>query len=164
MSQRRRRFSNIGFGGPDLRDVLVCDGERRLGASEIFTANSVSGTLVQITAYSPWQKGRIELSIATHHGSGGQDDFATPSGENERHVDCQLRGCPRTESKSREVGHTHGHTSFWPANECLRRTDGTRGGRSPSEGVGRRRRAGQTFHCSGVSARGLEQLPRVPSQ
>ena len=36
-------------------------------------------------------------------------------------------------------------TVFWPANEGLRRTDGPRGGRSPSEGGGRRRRAGKTF-------------------
>ena len=44
---------------------------------------------------------------------------------------------------------------FCPANEGVRTTDGTRGGRSPSEGGGRRRRAGKTFHHSGVSARGL---------
>ena len=48
-------------------DVLVCDRERGLGASEIFTEKlSVSGTQVQITAaYSPWQKGRVEQRIAT---------------------------------------------------------------------------------------------------
>ena len=48
-------------------DVLVCDGERGLGASEIFTEKlSVSGTQVQTTAaYSPWQKGRVEQRIAT---------------------------------------------------------------------------------------------------
>ena len=44
-------------------------------------------------------------------------------------------------------------TSFWPANEGLRRTDGTRGGPSSSEGGGRRRRAGKTFHHLGVRAR-----------
>ena len=48
-------------------DVLVCDGERGLGASEIFTKKlAVSGTQVQTTAvYSPWQKGRVEQRIAT---------------------------------------------------------------------------------------------------
>ena len=40
------------------------------------------------------------------------------------------------------------YTSFWPANEGLRRPDGTRRGRSPSDGDGRRRRAGKTFHPS----------------
>ena len=60
---------------------------------------------------------------------------------------------PRTESKSREVGHTPSQTSFWPASEGLRRTDGAWGGRPPSEGVGRRRRAGQTFHHPGVGER-----------
>ena len=39
--------------------------------------------------------------------------------------------------------------------EVYGRTDGTRGCRSPSEGGGRRRRAGKTFHHSGVTARGL---------
>ena len=47
--------------------VLVCDGERGLGASEVFTEKlSVSGTQVQTAAaYSPWQKGRAEKRIAT---------------------------------------------------------------------------------------------------
>ena len=47
--------------------VLVCDGDRGLGASEIFTEKlSVSGAQVQTTAaYSPWQKGRAEQRIAT---------------------------------------------------------------------------------------------------
>ena len=55
----------IRWAGPP--DVLVCDGERGLGASEIFTEKlSVSGTQVQTTAaYSPWQKGRVEQRIAT---------------------------------------------------------------------------------------------------
>ena len=82
----------IRWAGPP--DVLVCDGERGLGASEIFTENSVSGTRAQTTAgYSPRQKGRVEQRIATIQGSGGQDDFATPSGGKERHVGCQPRGC-----------------------------------------------------------------------
>ena len=48
-------------------DALVCDGERGLGASEIFTEKlSVSWTPVQTTAaFSPWQKGRVEQRIAT---------------------------------------------------------------------------------------------------
>ena len=48
-------------------DFLVCDGERGLGALEIFTEKlSVSGTQVQTTAAdSPWQKGRVEQWIAT---------------------------------------------------------------------------------------------------
>ena len=55
----------IRWAGPP--DVLVCDGERGLGASEIFTEKlSVSGTQVQTkAAYSPWQKGRVEHRIAT---------------------------------------------------------------------------------------------------
>ena len=55
----------IRWAGP--QDVLVCDGERGLGAPEILTEKlSVSGTQVQTTAaYSPWQKGRVEQRIAT---------------------------------------------------------------------------------------------------
>ena len=47
------------------------------------------------------------------------------------------------------------YMSFWPANEGPRQTDGRRGGRSPSEGGGRRRRIDKTLHHSGISARGL---------
>ena len=98
----------------------------------------MSGTQVQTTAaFFPWQKGRVEQRIAT---------IKTWRAKWWRgaHVSCQLGGCPRAEPKSREVGHHPSDTSFWPANEGPRRTDGTRGG-SPSEGGGRRRRAGKTF-------------------
>ena len=67
------------------------------------------------------------------------------------------------ESKSREVGHSASDTSFWPANEGLLGTDGRRGGRSPSASVGRSRRAGKTFHHSGVRARGLAKTCRFGS-
>ena len=47
--------------------MLVCNGERGLGASEIFTEKlTVSGTQVQTkAAYSLWQKGRVEKRFAT---------------------------------------------------------------------------------------------------
>ena len=149
--------------------MLVCDGERGLGASETFMRNAGANNRA---AQSPWQKGRVEQRIATVKGSGGQDDLATPSGVEERHVSCQLRGGPFAAPKSREVGHHPSHTSFSPANEGPRRTDG---GRFPSEGGGRRRRAGKTFHHSGrqrwrprknilLRKRSEEQLPHVPGQ
>ena len=55
----------IRWAGPP--DVLVCDGERCLGASDMFTEKlTVSGTQVQTkAAYSLWQKGRVEKRFAT---------------------------------------------------------------------------------------------------
>ena len=52
--------------------MLVCDGERGLGASGIFTEkHSVSGTQGQTTAAcSPWQKGRAEQRIDTKEVAG----------------------------------------------------------------------------------------------
>ena len=86
---------------------------------------------MQITAAcSPRQKVRVEHRIATIKEVAGKTILQTPCGGKKRHVDCQLRGGPRTESKSGEVGHAHGYTSFGPANEGLWRTDGTRRGRS----------------------------------
>ena len=49
------------------------------------------------------------------------------------------------------------------ANVGLRRTDGTWGGRAPSERDGRKRRAGKTFHHSGISAKGLRKTCRLGS-
>ena len=147
----------IRWAGPP--DVLVCDGERGLGAYEVLTEKlSVSGTQVRTTAaYSPWQKGRVEQRIATIKEVAGKT-MLQHQDVGGRRVSCQLRGCPRAEPKSREVGHPPSYTSFWPANECPRRTDGTRRGRSPSDGGGRRRRAGKSFHHSGFSARGLGRM------
>ena len=53
------------WAGPP--DVLVSDGERGLGASEIFTEKlSESGAQVQTTAaYNWWQKGQVEQRITT---------------------------------------------------------------------------------------------------
>ena len=127
----------IRWAGPP--DVLVCDGERGSGASEFFTEKlSVSGTQVQTTAaHSPWQKGRVEQRIATIKEVAGKTS----------HVSCQQRGCPRAEPKSREVEHPPRDTSFWPANEM-----------EHGESFSIRRwwtKDSQTFHHSGVSARGL---------
>ena len=49
------------------KDVLVCDGDRGLGASEAFTVRlPVSGTQVQTkSAYSRWQKGQVEKTISS---------------------------------------------------------------------------------------------------
>ena len=60
--------------------------------------------------------GANNSGIATIKEVAGKTIFATPSGGKERHVNCQLRGCPRTESKSREVA---SQTIFWPASEGL---------------------------------------------
>ena len=54
-------------------------------------------------AYSPWQKGRVEQRIATIKEVAGKSILQHHAAK--RHVVCRLRGCPRTESKSREVGH-----------------------------------------------------------
>ena len=54
------------------------------------------------------------------------------------------------------------NTSVWSANEGLRRADGTRGG-FPFERWRRRRRAGKTFHHSGISVRSLGKTCRLRS-
>ena len=139
---------------PDLRDVLVSNGERGLWSFGDFSRKKLSVSWTQVhtaAAYSPWQKGRVVQSIATIKEVAGKTLLATPTDGWECHVSRQLRRRPRTEPKGREVGHTSPiDTSFRPANEGLRRTDGTRGGRSPSE----------TFDHPGVRARSFELQKR----
>ena len=104
-----------------------------------------------------------------------QDDFATPGGGEECHGCRQQRSCQRTEPKSREVGHSPSDTSFRPPNEGLRRTDGTWGGRSSSEGGGTMESSSQDVSLfrrphvklwknMSLPKRSGEQLRRVPSQ
>ena len=61
----------------------MCDGERSLGASEIFTEKlKVSGTQVQTTAAcSPWQKVRVEQRITTIKQVTGRSDMSVVSYE-----------------------------------------------------------------------------------
>ena len=99
------------------------------------TDGNVSGTRVRTTAAcSLWQKGRVEQ----------------PSRKWRTKRTCSTKW--RVPVVSYEV-----------ANEGLRQTDGTRGGRAPSERGGRQRRACKTLHNSGISARGLGKTRRLGS-
>ena len=125
----KKYFSNTGLGVQETLTYWCATENGAWEVSEFFTETlSVSGTQAQTTAaYSPWQKGSSRGKDRHHQGSGGQDDFATPSDREECHVRCQPRSCPRTEPKGREVGNSPSDMSFRPANEGLRRTDATRG-------------------------------------
>ena len=103
-------------------DVLVCDGSLRDFYRKTLGVRN-SGAK---------QEGSNLAKDCHHQGSWGQDDFATPIDREECHVCRQLRSCPRTEPKGREVRHSPSDTSFWPVNEGLWRTNGRRRGRTPS--------------------------------
>ena len=147
-----RKFSNNGFGGHDT--LTYC-----------CATESEAWELLRCSKNSQCQGLRCKQQLLFLHGRRAElSRGSRPSRKwrarrfcnTKRHVSCQLRGCPRAESKSREVGHTPTRV-FCPAHEGLRTTDGTRRGRSRSEGGGRRRRAGKTFRHSGVSASGLRR-------
>ena len=89
------------WAGPP--DVLVCDGERSLGASEIFTENlCVKDPGANHSSIFSVAEGSSRAKDRNHEGNVGQNDFATPSGGEERHVSCQPRGCQNAEPKSWE--------------------------------------------------------------
>ena len=97
-------------------------------------------------ASSPWLKGRAEQRIATIKEVAGKTIL-------QHQVPCEVAHA--LNQRAGRLGISPSYTSFWTANEGLRRTDGTQGGPSPSDDGRRRRRAGKTFHHSGFGVRGL---------
>ena len=98
------KFLNIGFRGAGPPDVLVCDGERGLGASEIFTEKTISVRDLGANNSCVLSVAEALSRTENRHDQG--------SGGKKRHVSSQLRGCPRVERKTRKVRYSPSYRSF----------------------------------------------------
>ena len=160
---------STGLGGHTFRVPLrVRRSERNCSPFECGSSACCLGTITSFrqTVTCPELRRQLQLLIpcgrrvelGNHQGSGGPNDLATSSG-------VSVVGYEIAHALNQRAGGWEftSNPSIWPANEGLKRTDGTRRSRFPFERGRRKRPASKTFRHSGIRARGLGKTSRLRS-